>query len=44
LFAGLSNPLAEFGFIVAATLGATAGTSDLTDGVFRGYPGRAGGL
>ena len=35
MFAGLSNPLAEFGFIVAATLGATAGTSDLTDGVFR---------
>ena len=27
--------MAEFGFIIAATLGATAGTSDLTDGVFR---------
>ncbi len=24
-----------FGFIVAATLGATAGSSDLTEGVFR---------
>jgi hypothetical protein len=35
VFAFLCNPLAEFGFIVAATLGATAGTSDLTDGVFR---------
>ena len=27
--------MAEFGFIIAATLGATAGTTDLTDGVFR---------
>ena len=27
--------LAEFGFIVAAVLGATAGTDDLTDGMFR---------
>ncbi len=35
MFGSLCNPLAEFGFIVAATLGATAGTSDLTDGVFR---------
>jgi hypothetical protein len=35
VFEALCNPLAEFGFIIAATLGATAGTSDLTDGVFR---------
>ena len=28
-------PMAEFGFIIAATLGATAGTTDLADGVFR---------
>jgi hypothetical protein len=28
--------MAEFGFIVAATLGAAAGTTDLTEGVFRG--------
>jgi hypothetical protein len=47
VFAFLCNPLAEFGFIIAATLGATAGTSDLTDGVFRhlvttgGSPSRA---
>jgi hypothetical protein len=27
--------MAEFGFIVAAVLGATAGTTDLTDGMFR---------
>ena len=27
--------MAEFGFIIAATLGAAAGTTDLTDGVFR---------
>ena len=27
--------MAEFGFIIAATLGATAGTTDLTDGMFR---------
>ena len=25
----------EFGFIIAVTLGATAGTTDLTDGMFR---------
>ena len=35
VFGFLCNPMAEFGFIIAATLGATAGTSDLTDGVFR---------
>ena len=35
VFAFLCDPMAEFGFIIAATLGATAGTSDLTDGVFR---------
>jgi hypothetical protein len=35
VFAGLTGPMAEFGFIIAATLGATAGTSDLADGVFR---------
>lgn len=35
VFQGLTAPMAEFGFIIAATLGATAGSSDLTDGVFR---------
>ena len=35
LFSQLSNLIAEFGFIAAATLGATAGTTDLTDGMFR---------
>ena len=35
VFQALCQPMAEFGFIIAATLGATAGTSDLTDGVFR---------
>jgi hypothetical protein len=34
-FQSLLNPMAEFGFIVAAVLGATAGTSDLTEGMFR---------
>ena len=34
-FQSLINPMAEFGFIVAAVLGATAGTSDLTEGMFR---------
>jgi hypothetical protein len=34
-FQSLINPIAEFGFIVAAVLGATAGTSDLTEGMFR---------
>ncbi len=35
VFSGLSNLMAEFGFIVAAVLGAAAGTTDLSDGVFR---------
>jgi hypothetical protein len=35
IFAILCNVMAEFGFIAAAALGATAGTTDLTDGVFR---------
>jgi hypothetical protein len=35
MFQSLCNPMAEFGFIAAAVLGATAGTSDLTEGMFR---------
>ena len=35
VFQFLCQPMAEFGFIIAATLGATAGTTDLTDGMFR---------
>ncbi|HXZ83440.1 MAG TPA: hypothetical protein VED84_06835 [Acidimicrobiales bacterium] len=35
VFAALCNPMAEFGFIIAATLGASAGTTDLVAGVFR---------
>lgn len=35
IFGGVSNVLAEFGFIAAATLGGAAGTTDLTDGMFR---------
>lgn len=35
VFVGLVNPMASFGFIIAATLGAAAGSTDLTDGVFR---------
>jgi hypothetical protein len=35
VFVGIIPPMAAFGFIVAATLGASAGTTDLTDGVFR---------
>jgi hypothetical protein len=35
VFPSLSDLMAEFGFVVAATLGATAGTTDLTDGMFR---------
>jgi hypothetical protein len=35
VFQILCQPMAEFGFIIAATLGATAGTTDLTDGMFR---------
>ena len=34
-FSQTSNLIAEFGFIAAATLGATAGTTDLSDGMFR---------
>jgi hypothetical protein len=35
LFAQSSNLIAEFGFIAAAALGAAAGTTDLSDGMFR---------
>jgi hypothetical protein len=35
IFGGLSNLMAEFGFIIAATLGAAAGTTDLSEGMFR---------
>ena len=35
VFSGLGNLLAEFGFIAAAALGASAGTTDLSDGMFR---------
>jgi hypothetical protein len=36
IFTGIvAGPLYVFGFIVAAMLGATAGSSDLTDGMFR---------
>jgi hypothetical protein len=35
VFQQLSNLTAEFGFIAAAALGAAAGTTDLSDGVFR---------
>lgn len=35
MFQSLLDPLAEFGFIAAAALGATAGTTDLSEGVFR---------
>jgi hypothetical protein len=35
LFSQLTELVADFGFLVAATLGAAAGTTDLTDGVFR---------
>jgi hypothetical protein len=34
-FATAGTLMAEFGFIVAVALGATAGTADLTDGMFR---------
>jgi hypothetical protein len=34
-FSQLTNLTAEFGFIAAATLGAAAGTTDLSDGMFR---------
>jgi hypothetical protein len=35
LFSQLCNLMAEFGFIAAAALGAAAGTTDLSEGVFR---------
>lgn len=35
IFQDLCDPLANFGFIMAAAIGATAGTSDLSDGMFR---------
>jgi hypothetical protein len=35
VFAGLTNAMAEFGFIISATVGASAATTDLGDGVFR---------
>ena len=34
-FATIGTLMGEFGFIIAATLGATAATADLTDGMFR---------
>jgi hypothetical protein len=34
-FANVGSLMDEFGFIVAVTFGATAGTDDLTDGMFR---------
>lgn len=35
VFTGIVPVMAAFGFIVSATLGASAGTTDLTEGVFR---------
>jgi hypothetical protein len=35
LFSVITSLMAEFGFIVAAALGASAGSTDLTDGFFR---------
>jgi hypothetical protein len=35
LFSGATNLIDEFGFIAAAALGAAAGTTDLSDGMFR---------
>jgi ABC-type multidrug transport system permease subunit len=34
-FSGVTNLITEFGFIAAAALGAAAGTTDLSDGMFR---------
>lgn len=34
-FQDLMSPMAELGFIIAVTVGAAAGTTDLTDGMFR---------
>jgi hypothetical protein len=36
IFSQGDNLLAEFGFIIAAVIGAAAGTTDLSDGLFRG--------
>jgi hypothetical protein len=35
VFQTMCQPMAQFGFIIAATVGAAAGTTDLTDGMFR---------
>jgi hypothetical protein len=35
VFLGLSDPIAQFGFIIAAAVGATAGATDLGEGMFR---------
>ena len=35
VFTAIANLMAEFGFIVAAVVGAAAATIDLNDGVFR---------
>jgi len=35
VYDGLLNTMAEFGFIIAAAFGAAAGSTDLTDGMFR---------
>ena len=35
VFEALCDPLAQFGFIIAAALGATAGATDLGEGMFR---------
>jgi hypothetical protein len=35
VFEGLSDPIAQFGFIIAAAVGATAGATDLGEGMFR---------
>jgi hypothetical protein len=35
VFEALCDAMAQFGFIIAATLGTAAGTTDLTDGMFR---------
>jgi hypothetical protein len=35
VFEGLCDPIAQFGFIIAAALGATAGATDLGEGMFR---------
>jgi hypothetical protein len=35
IFQDLMSPMDSFGFIIAATIGAAAGTTDLSDGMFR---------